>query len=163
EQHDKESDSAAEHSPIPESRLVAALGRRREIACEADNHDDKALEPHTGVHDQRHDEKKRDTVAQFVSPKKLQQKNIAKNQSEIKVRVGAVEPLLHKKDVKLVSAVEGHEKLEEVAVGDDEAGGEHDFGHVVEVPHSDEVFQAVGFAERDGDGQHHRETGINGP
>src|SRR5262249_12035511 len=125
--------------------------------------DDKALEPHTGVHDQRHDEKKRDTVAQFVGPKRLRQKNIAKNQNEIKVRVGAVEPLLHKKDVKLVSAVEGHEKLEEVAVGDDEAGGEHDFGHVVKVPHSDEVFQAVGFAKRDGDGQHHRETGINGP
>src|SRR5690349_14251656 len=66
EEHDKESDGAGEGGPIPEGWLVAAPGRRCEIACEADDHDDEALEPHAGVDDEGHDEKKRDVVAQLV-------------------------------------------------------------------------------------------------
>src|SRR5215467_2131759 len=161
EHHDKESDSAGEGGPVPESPLIAAPSRRREIAREADHHNNKALEPHANVDDDGHKEQKRDVVAQLVRPERLRQKDVAENQCEIKVRVRAMETLLYEEHVELVAAVKREEKLEEVAVGDNEAGSQHDFGHVVEVAHGDEVFQAVRFAQRNRDAQHHGKAGIN--
>ena len=38
-----------------------------------------------------------------------------------------------------VAAVPGHERLDHVAVGDDQAGRQHDLRHVLQVPHRDEV------------------------
>jgi hypothetical protein len=72
-----------------------------------------------------------------------------------------MEALLHKENVKFVSTVERHEELEEVPVSHNQAGGKHDLGHVVEVPHGDEVFEAIRFAEWNGDGQNHGEAGID--
>ena len=68
---------------------------------------------------------------------------------------------MHQEHVEFVAAVEGHEKFEEVAVGDDQAGGEHDLGHVLQVAHGDEVFEVVGFAQRNGEGQHHGKAGVD--
>ena len=77
------------------------------------------------------------------------------------MRVGAVQPLLHQEHIKLVATVKRQEKLKEIAVSDDEARGEHDFSHVVEVPHGNEVLKAVRLAQGDGDRQHHGEAGID--
>src|SRR5271166_135331 len=72
-----------------------------------------------------------------------------------------MQALLSEKDVKLVATVEGHEEFDEVTVSHDEASGEHDFGHIIQVAHGNEIFQAVGFAKRNGEREHHGETGIN--
>ena len=48
-----------------------------------------------------------------------------------------------------VAAVPRHEELDAVAVGHDEAGREHDLGHVLQVPHRDEVLEPEHLAERD--------------
>ena len=60
-----------------------------------------------------------------------------------------------------VAAVEGHERLDHVAVGDDEARGEQDLRHVVEVLHRDEVLEAVDLPQRDRERQDHREAGVD--
>ena len=41
---------------IPAGRAIGSPGRGKEIAIEAGNDDDKSLEPHAGIDDQRHDE-----------------------------------------------------------------------------------------------------------
>src|SRR5712672_3552741 len=76
--------------------------------------------------------------------------------------VGAMETHLREVQVELVSAVNRHEIFVEVAVRNDQASGEHDLGHVLEVMHGDEVLEVIGFTKRDGDGEHHGETGVNG-
>src|SRR5581483_8438735 len=70
------------------------------------------------------------------------------------------EELVHFKGV---PAVPGKEQLGDVAVGDDEAGGEHDLGGIVQVPEGDHVVQVVEAADGDGQHQHHGESGIDGP
>src|SRR4029077_9293339 len=104
----------------------------------------------------------RDVGAGLVGPQQLRRQNVAENQRVVKVTVRTVETHLRQIQVELIAAVNGHEIFEEVAVGDDEAGGEHHHSHVLKVAHGDEVFQAIGLAQWNGDGQDHGKTGVNG-
>src|SRR5439155_14069370 len=47
-------------------------------------------------------------------------------------------------------------------VGHDEAGSEHDLGHVVQMARGDEILETIRFAKRNGDGQDHGESGADG-
>ena len=76
--------------------------------------------------------------------------------------VGPVQAVPEGKGVVAVAAVPSHESLDAVAVGDDESGGEHDFGGVLQVTLGDEIFEAVNFADGDGQHQHHGEAGVDG-
>ena len=60
------------------------------------------------------------------------------------------------------AAVPGDERLHQVAVEHDPAGGQHDLGHRVEVPLGDEPLEAVDRAQRDQQRQHHREARVDG-
>ena len=53
-------------------------------------------------------------------------------------------------------------EFKEVAVGHDQAGGEHHLGHVLEVAHGDEIFKAVGLAQGNRNRDNHRKTRIDG-
>src|SRR5882757_2308997 len=75
--------------------------------------------------------------------------------------VGAMETHLREVQVELVSAVNRHEIFVEVAVRNDQASGEHDLGHVLEVMHGDEVLEVIGFTKRDGDGEHHGKARVD--
>src|SRR6267142_221342 len=73
-----------------------------------------------------------------------------------------MEALLDEENVEFVAAVERHEEFEEIAVSDDEPGGQHDLGHVVQVANGDELFEAIGLAQRNRDGQDHGKARIDG-
>src|SRR6266436_1255866 len=75
--------------------------------------------------------------------------------------VGAMETHLREVQVELVSTVNRHEIFVEVAVRNDQASGEHDLGHVLEVMHGDEILEVIGFTKRDGDGEHHGKARVN--
>src|SRR5207245_4194198 len=161
DQHDKHADGTNEGGPIPEGGLVAAPCGRVEVAGQADDHDDKTLEPHTSVHDDRHDEEDHDVVAHLVRPQQLRRQDVANNQRVVERSIRTVQPLLDKEDVEFVSAIDGKEKLEEVAVGHDKAGGEHDLGHVIQMAHGDVVFEAIRFSQRNCDANYHSEARID--
>src|SRR5690348_17144783 len=76
--------------------------------------------------------------------------------------IGAMQALLDEEDIPFIAAVNGHEKLKEVAIGNDESRRKHDLGHVFEVAHGDEVLEAVGFAKGNGDGDDHGKTRVDG-
>ena len=62
------------------------------------------------------------------------------------------------KRVVTVAAVPAHEGFYAIAVSDDQAGGEHYHGGVIEVAIGDEIFQAINFADWDGQHQDHGEA-----
>ncbi len=97
-----------------------------------------------------------------LEPEHLRHDHVAEDQRPVHARVRAREAVRHHELLVRVAAVPGHEGLHHVAVGDDQAGREHDARHVVEVAHGDEVLEAVDPAERDGQRQHHREAGEDG-
>ena len=76
--------------------------------------------------------------------------------------VRAVQAVPEGEGVVAVAAVPAHEGFDAVAVGDDESGGEHDLGGVLQVALGDEIFEAVNFADGDGQHQHHGEAGVDG-
>src|SRR5258708_38695974 len=86
---------------------------------------------------------------------------MAKDQHEIEMAVRAMETHLREVQVELVSAVDRHEIFVKVAVSDDQASGEHDLGHVLEVMHGDEVLEVIGLTKRNGDGEHHGKTRVD--
>src|SRR5439155_19036316 len=161
-QHDEHTDGADVGGPIPEGRAVAAPGRGHEVARQADNHDDEPLEPHADVHDDGHDEEDHDVVADLVKPQQLGRQDVAQNQRVVERCIRALKTLLDEKNVKLVSTVKRKEKLEEVAVSNDEAGGQHDLGHVVQMAHGDVVLEAIRLAQGNRDGDDHGKAGIDG-
>ncbi len=61
----------------------------------------------------------------------------------------------------LIGAVPAEERFHRVAVTNDEAGCQHDLGHVVDVAHRDQIFEPVSGANRNRQRQHHREAGID--
>src|SRR5258708_12161291 len=87
---------------------------------------------------------------------------MTKNQRIVKRGARAVEAVLDQEDVEFVAAVKRQKELEKIAVSDNEPSGEHDLGHVVQVAHGDEIFEAINFAKRNRDGQNHGEAGIDG-
>src|SRR5262249_56927345 len=109
-----------------------------------------------------HDEEHGHVGAQFLKPEQLRSQDVAQNEREIVVAVRPVQALLYQEYIELVSAIQGKKELKEVAVGHDQPGCQHDFRHVLQVAHGDEVFQSIRLAQRDGDCKHHGETGING-
>src|SRR2546430_16659238 len=133
------------------------------ISRQADDHNDEALQPHADIHDDGHEEQDHHIVAHLVGPEQLRHQDVRQNQRKVKRSIRTVEPLLDEEDVKLVAAVKRQEELEKIAISDDEPGGQHDLGHVVQVPHGDEIFEGVGFAQRNRDGQNHGEARIDGP
>src|SRR5208282_1340554 len=138
-----------------------APGRGQKIAVQADDHDDEALQPHAHVDDQRNHKEYRHIVAHAAQPHDLRDHDVASDQHPVEKRVGAGHAIDDQEAVEGIAAVEGHESFHHVAVGDDQAGREHHFGHIAEVAHGDEIFQVVEFADGDGEGHHHREAGIN--
>src|SRR5712692_11364691 len=101
-------------------------------------------------------------MAHLVEPEQLRRQDVAENQREVKGSIGTVKTLLDKKNVKLVATVRRHEEFKKISIRNDQAGGQHDLGHVVQVAHGDEVFEAICLAERNRDGQDHGEARING-
>src|SRR5258708_22483781 len=133
EQRNKQTHGADEGAVIPERRLITTPRAGNEIARQADDDDDEALEPHAKIDDQRHDEKRRDVHAHFLNPKKLRREDVAQNQREIVVVVRAVQALLNKEYVKLIAAVGRKEEFHEVAVRNDQARGEQDLRNILAV------------------------------
>src|SRR5271157_279204 len=73
-----------------------------------------------------------------------------------------MEPVPEQERIELAAAVPAHERLHAIAVGDDQAGGKHDLGRVLEMPHGDEVLESVDRADWNRETKNHGEAGIDG-
>src|ERR1700722_9583123 len=161
-QRGEETERAYESGQIPDCGRVTAPRGRQENARKTNHDDDETLEPHTHVHNDGHEKKHRDVGAHRAYPQQLRSQNIAKDQRVVEVRIRPMKPLFYEKDVEFLAAVHGHKKFKEIPVSDNQASGEHHLGHIFQMTHGDEIFEVIILAKRNGDGQHHREAGING-
>ncbi len=75
--------------------------------------------------------------------------------------VGPVQTVPQREGVVAIAAVPAHESFNDVAVGHDQSGGEHDLGRVMQMALGDEIFQPVNLADRDGQHQHHGKAGVD--
>src|SRR3984957_19891074 len=107
---------------------------------QADDDDDEALEPHTDVDDERYHEQNRNVQSNRADPQELRDYDIAHDQQQVDITIGSEQAVHDQEMVEYVAAVKAHEEFNTVAVGDDDAGGEHDFGHDIQMAHGDEVF-----------------------
>ncbi len=97
---------------------------------------------------QRQDEEQRDVVAHAAEPEQLNHARVDRDERPVEDRVRPGHAVQHHVPLVRVGAVPGEERLVGVAVGHDHPGDQHDLRHVVDVPHGDEVFQAVELAQR---------------
>src|SRR5208337_4989915 len=95
-------------------------------------------------------------------PENLRDKNVAAEQRHVRQPIRPVKPVPEQERIELAAAVPTHERLHAIAVGNDEAGGEHDLGRVLEMPCGDEILESVDRADRNRETKHHGETGIDG-
>ncbi len=126
---------------------------------QAGDDDDESLQPHADVDNQRNREQQGDIGAHRLEPERLRRDDVAEDQQPVGPGIrpeGAVERHVA---LELIAAVPTHECFDAVAVAHDQAGGEHDLGHVVQMLHGDEVLQLIDRPDWNGQGQHHREAG----
>ena len=124
--------------------------------------DDEALEPHADVDDERNDEEQHHVHANLLDPQQLRCQAIAENQRPVELPVRSAHAVAHHVHLVRVGAVPGHERLDHVAVGDDQARNEQDLRHVVQVALGDEVLQPIDRSNRNRERQHHREPRVDG-
>src|SRR5208282_5335312 len=98
--------------------------------------------------------------AKLLQPENLRDENVAAEQRQVHVAIRAVEPVPEQERVDLAAAVPAHEGLHAIAVGNDEAGGQHDFGRVLDMAHGDEVLQSINRANWNRETKHHGKSGI---
>src|SRR5215467_2043640 len=96
----EKSHRANERAVIPERGLVTAPCARIEIARQADDDDDKTLQPHAEVDHQRHNKQRRNASAYFTNPQQLRREDVAQNQGEIVAAVWTVQSLVNQEHVK---------------------------------------------------------------
>src|ERR1019366_2028981 len=122
----------------------------------------EALQPHADEHNERDEPEPAGGDAELLQPENLRDKNVAGEQRHVRQPIRAVEPVPEQERIELAAAVPAHERLHAIAVGNDEAGGQHDLSRVLEMPHGDEVLQPVDRADWNRKTKNHGETGING-
>src|SRR4029434_7568509 len=130
-----------EYTSLPPCGRIYGPRGGEKVAVQADDDDDEALEPHADVHEQREDEQQHDVVAHLAEPAQLDHAGVDRDQHRVRGAVGTRLPVLHHELFVEVAAVPRVEDFVHVCVGDDHAGGEHDFRHVVDVAHRDQVFE----------------------
>ena len=100
-------------------------------------------------------------VRMFFDQSSLRNENVEQHQRPKNPAIRPERAIGHHVFFKNVAAIPRHERFHHIAVRDHHSGDEHDDRHVVQVARGDEIFQAVKFADRNDDIQHHREAGIN--
>ena len=98
---------------------------------QAGNDDDKSLQPHTHVHDQRNDKEDGHVGADLFEPKELWRDDVAEDQAPIGEGVRAGHPVPDHVTLIFIGAVPAKKRFRHVAVGDDQARPQHDLRHVV--------------------------------
>ena len=130
---------------------------------QAGDDDNEAFEPHAHLHDQRNHEQRRHVAPDARNPQeRLRCDDVAQDEHPVDHGVRAGHAVQNHVAVERIAAVKRHERFHHVAVGHDQARGEQYLGHVVEVPQGDEVFQVIVPAQRDGQGQDHGKSRIDG-
>ena len=94
-------------------------------------------------------------------PERLRDEDIEKHQRPKNPAVWPKRAIRERVLGERIAAVEGHERFDEIAVSNDQPGGEHHVRQVVEVPQCDQALEPVNFANGDHDREHHRESGVN--
>ena len=61
-----------------------------------------------------------------------------------------------------IAAIPAHEGFDPVAVGHNQARGQHDLGGILQMALGDEILKSVNLANGDSEHQHHGEAGIDG-
>ena len=89
------------------------------------------------------------TGAQLANPQHLRDENVADEQRPVRNSVRSVQAVPEREGVVAIAAVPAHEGFDAVAVGDDQSGGEHHLGRVLQMALGDEIFEAVDFADRE--------------
>ena len=125
---------------------------------QAGDYDDEAFQPHADIDNNRNDPQNQGVGPDFLEPKKLRVNNVAENQTPVEDRIGPGHPVHYHVAFVGISAEVAEEGFNRVTIGNDQASSQGDFGHVVQVAHSNDVVQPIKLADRDHQGQNHAET-----
>ena len=128
---------------------------------QACNDNDEALQPHAGVHDDRHDPEQHRRIPEAAQPQQLRKRDVARNQKPIEITHGPEGAVLKRVQLKAISAVPSHEGFHKVAISDDQSGREHHLRHILKVAHGDEILHTVCRPNRDHQCKHHRESRVD--
>ena len=138
QQRHEQAHGADVDSPIPGSGRVMSPRRWQEIAMQTGDHDYKSLQPHADVHDDTHHPKHYQIGADLLEPKELRSDNVTENQSPVVGAVRPEHPVIHHEPFVRIRTVMRVEDFHHVAVAHNQAGGQHDLGHIIDMPHGDQ-------------------------
>ncbi len=125
------------------------------------HHDHKSLEPHPHIHNQRNHEQRPHRRSNLLDPHQLRNRNIAKNQRPIRHPVRPRHAIHKREPLISVPAVKCRKRLHHVAVSHDQSRSQHHLGHILQMPHGDEIFQSIEFANGNRKRHYHRKARIN--
>src|SRR6201988_2096605 len=143
QQRKEEPDRSDKHAPVPLRRLVHAPRRRQVIAKQTGNHNHKPFQPHADRNDEGNDPKHQQVGTKFFGPQKLWCDDVAKNQRPVIERIWTVHAVPDHEALVLVTAVPTKKRFHDVAIPDDQSGGEHHLAHIVHMAHGDKAFETV--------------------
>src|SRR5690606_35921586 len=105
------------------------------------NEDHETLEPHAYADRQRDDEQRPRTLPDSAEPERLNGYEVTEDEGPEELTVWTEHPVPDHVPLGLHAGVPGDEDLYEVAVHHDHAGGQHQFGGVVEMPEGYQVLE----------------------
>lgn len=162
EEDGEEAEGAEEREDIHDRRAVVTPAGRQVVVGERGDGDHEALEPHADVDEEADDPDEGMVLADLLEPEELRGDHVAGDHDPIGPGILSEGPVHEGELLEGVARVGRDEELGGVRVADHRARGQDDLTHVVDVVLVDDVMQAIDRAQRQHQGQHHREAGEDG-
>src|SRR5678809_1373130 len=159
EPHEEPAEAAEQNPVVHPCRLVRAPLPRLELVRQRRDDDDEPLEPHAEVDEQRQDEQPSRIAAELLTEERQRQDHVADEHDPRSPRPLAEHAV---PEVVLLEPVAAHPRdleLGEIRESDDHRREEAELRRGVEIVERDVVFELECLPQRNGDGEHHPDTG----